>query len=210
MRRRTRPAPQLTPALILKWIKLHCRRKGCWPSVRSGPVIGAPGENWAAINKALREGHRGLAGGSTLARFLAEAGLKQHVQDRPPLTIEGILTWLEADQRATGKWPNLESGPVRAAPGENWAAIHTCLCRGGRGLPGRMTLAGLLRFHRNVLLRARQILPVRDGQRLITTPLELTVVLVTRGPLQQPDLLYSLRERQKKFQREARRAASKR
>ena len=44
-RGRSKPAPWLSPTLIVKWIKLHHRRKGRLPNVRSGPVIGAPGEN---------------------------------------------------------------------------------------------------------------------------------------------------------------------
>jgi hypothetical protein len=150
----------------------------------------------------LRDGHRGLPGGSTLARLVAEAGLKPHLQDRPPLTVEGILTWAEADYRITGKW--LTTGPVWSAPGETWEAIHMCLFRGGRGLPSGMALGRLIRFHQNVLLRSRQILPVKDGERLITTPIELTACLATRGPLQKPDLLWSLKERQRKFQERAR------
>ncbi len=73
-----------------------------------------------------------------------------------------------------------------------------------------MTLASLVRFHQNVLLRAHRILPVKDGQRLLTTPVQLTALLVSRGPLQQPDLLWSLKERQRKFQEKARRQSRQR
>jgi hypothetical protein len=72
-------------------------------------------------------------------------------------------------------------------------------------LPGGFTLARLVRFHQNVLLRAHWILPVKDGERILTTPVQLTAVLVTRGPVQQPDLLWSLKERQRKFQEKVRR-----
>src|SRR5262249_21938669 len=50
----------------------HRRRTGCWPTAKSGPVPGAPGLTWLAVQMALFSGHRGLPGGSTLARLLDE------------------------------------------------------------------------------------------------------------------------------------------
>jgi len=63
--------PPLTEAAILRWAEEHHRRTGRWPSCRSGPVPGAPGESWPSINSALWQGHRGLPGGDSLARLLA-------------------------------------------------------------------------------------------------------------------------------------------
>jgi hypothetical protein len=40
----------------------------------SGPVAGAPGETWRAIDEALRRGHRGLPGDSSLSWLLAHHG----------------------------------------------------------------------------------------------------------------------------------------
>jgi hypothetical protein len=37
----------------------------------SGPIDSAPGENWSAVNACLRDGFRGLSGGSSLAKLLA-------------------------------------------------------------------------------------------------------------------------------------------
>ena len=37
-------------------------------------VLDSPGENWRAINQALRDGNRGLPGGSSLSWLLAENG----------------------------------------------------------------------------------------------------------------------------------------
>jgi len=200
---------RLTEALILKWMKAQFRETGQWPTQRSGPVSGEPGENWSTIDCCLRLGRRGLAGGSSLARLLNQTGLKPNRREPAALTIEEILAWLEADHRATGKWPTREGG-ARAPNGLSWASIDFYLWHGLRGLPGGFTLARLVRFHRNVLLRAHWILPVKDGQRLITTAAELTALLVTRGPLQRPDLLWSLRERQRKFQEAAARQGRRR
>jgi hypothetical protein len=65
-----RPRPPLTVAQILAWADDHRARTGAWPGAASGPVAGAAGETWAALNVALRLGHRGLPGGDTLARLL--------------------------------------------------------------------------------------------------------------------------------------------
>jgi hypothetical protein len=183
--------------LIVKWAKIHFRVKGQWPSNKSGPVIGAPGEDWQAINKCLCNGYRGLAGGSSLARLLVEEGLKR---PPPPLTIEGILTWAAAERQETGKWPTHRLGPVRAAPGEKWSMINLYLRHGGRGLAGGCTLARLLQLYRHLLLRAHWLLPIADGPRIITTVEEWVAVLVSRGGVHELDVLKSLRERQKKFQ----------
>jgi hypothetical protein len=55
------PAPRpLTLKLILRWADAHRRRAGRWPHQKSGPIVDAPGENWDAVNAALRHGARGL------------------------------------------------------------------------------------------------------------------------------------------------------
>jgi hypothetical protein len=52
------------------WARSHQRRSGRWPTCRSGDVVDAPGETWRAIDKALRQGGRGLPGGDSLARLV--------------------------------------------------------------------------------------------------------------------------------------------
>jgi hypothetical protein len=56
---------------ILAWADAHYARTGRWPSQYAGPMADAPGENWEAIDHALRDGHRGLPGGDSLSRLLA-------------------------------------------------------------------------------------------------------------------------------------------
>lgn len=69
--RRKRPKrPPLTTAQILAWADEHRRQTGAWPRARSGPVPGAAGETWAAVNQALYRGLRGLEPGQTLRRLL--------------------------------------------------------------------------------------------------------------------------------------------
>jgi hypothetical protein len=55
---------------ILAWATAHHRRTGEWPTDTSGPVEGAPGETWKAVNQALFQGLRGLPGGSSLYQLL--------------------------------------------------------------------------------------------------------------------------------------------
>ncbi len=62
------------------WARSHQRRSGCWPTARSGEVVDAAGENWRAINQALRQGSRGLPGGDSLSRLVG----RLKAGDSPP------------------------------------------------------------------------------------------------------------------------------
>jgi hypothetical protein len=62
--------PTLYVSRILAWADEHRRRTGAWPGRHSGPVPGAAGETWRAIDSALFKGGRGLPGGQSLARLL--------------------------------------------------------------------------------------------------------------------------------------------
>src|SRR5262245_7306945 len=122
---------------ILAWADAHHERIGDWPNKRSGDVKGGRNVTWGGIDSALSNGLRGLPGGSSLARLLAESRGRRNHLDSPPLTIEQILAWADAHHERTGEWPLKErSGHVQEAPHETWAAIHAALRVGGRGLPG--------------------------------------------------------------------------
>jgi hypothetical protein len=62
--------PRLTRKLIRDWARHHRQQTGKWPTDKSGPVLAAEGESWAAIDYALRCGGRGLPAGSSLSRLL--------------------------------------------------------------------------------------------------------------------------------------------
>jgi hypothetical protein len=62
--------PPLTVAQILAWADEHHAHTGSWPSAGSGPVAGAEGETWKAVDSALARGHRGLPRGDSLSRLL--------------------------------------------------------------------------------------------------------------------------------------------
>jgi hypothetical protein len=65
--------PDLTVEQILVWAEAYHTLYAAWPNYRSGPV-GTAGDSWQTIDKALRDGTRGLTGGSSLFRILKEAG----------------------------------------------------------------------------------------------------------------------------------------
>lgn len=71
-------APPLSERKILRWADAYHRRTGQWPKVLSGPIIGAGGESWLAVDNGLRHGKRGMPGGSSLHRLLVKHGRKQH------------------------------------------------------------------------------------------------------------------------------------
>jgi hypothetical protein len=149
--------PRLTEGRVLRWADAHRRRSGRWPQADSGPVAGAPGQTWQGVNKALVQGLRGLPGGSSLARLLAERRGKRNQAEAPRLREGQILRWADRRRRRTGRWPTRDSGPVQGAPGESWGALASALRAGHRGLRGGDTLARFLRRHgRGVALPGRR------------------------------------------------------
>ena len=142
--------PRLSRQQILAWADAHQKRTGAWPTAQSGPVAGAPGQTWRALDSALRVGLRGLPGGSSLARLLAQERGVRNLQDLPRLTPEQILAWADAYHRRTGQWPSDVPVPVEDGPGETWAGLDAALRSGRRGLPGGSSLARLLAQERGV------------------------------------------------------------
>lgn len=139
--------PALAEEQILAWADAHHARTGKWPTERSGPVPEAPGNTWAQVSACLRHGYRGLPGGSSLARLLADRRGARNNRVRPPLIVEQVVAWAEAHRARTGRWPRTQSGPVTEAAGESWNRIDFALRYGLRGLPGGSSLARLLAEH---------------------------------------------------------------
>ena len=52
---------------ILRWAAAHREATGHWPTKTSGLIFSARFETWLSVDHALREGLRGLPGGSSLA-----------------------------------------------------------------------------------------------------------------------------------------------
>ena len=135
---------------ILRWARSYREWTGKWPTVRSGPVGGIQWETWVGIEIALRQGARGLPGGSSLARLLAENFGARNTRDLPTLSVEQILQWADAHHERTGSWPKRDSGIIPDSNGETWQGVSSALTRGIRGLPGGLSLAKVLAEHRGV------------------------------------------------------------
>jgi hypothetical protein len=157
-RRKAGSRPELAVSQILSWADAHRRRAGHWPQINSGPVRDAhAGESWRKVDTALRLGLRGLAGGSSLAQLLTEHRQARNQSRPPPLRPAQVLSWADAHQRRTGRWPTSASGPVTDADGETWRAVDEALRLGLRGLPSGISLAQLLSSERGA--RNHQRLP---------------------------------------------------
>jgi hypothetical protein len=166
--------PQFTEAGILAWADAERARSGSWPTADTGQILEAPGETWLGIENALRGGGRGLPGGSSLARLLAEHRRVRNKADLQELTEELIVAWAAAHHERTGQWPSEASGPIADAPGETWKAVNLALFQGLRGLPGGSSLYQLLRAHLRIPGRRAKNEPVpppSEGQlRLLHRP----------------------------------------
>jgi hypothetical protein len=139
------PRPPLTIQQILAWADAHRAASRRWPNPNSGPILGAPGETWAAIDSSLRVSSRGLGTTTSLYRLLREHRNNQTKEENPQLTLEQVLVWVDAYRAANGTWPVTGSGPVAGAPaGETWRKINQSLARGHRGLPPLGSLYDLL------------------------------------------------------------------
>jgi hypothetical protein len=57
---------------IMAWADAHHKAHGVWPTKRSGRIKGSNKMTWRGVDHALRDGWRGLPGGSSLSRLLAE------------------------------------------------------------------------------------------------------------------------------------------
>jgi hypothetical protein len=142
--------PRLSIKQILTWVDDHHRLRGTWPISESGSIHGTSGETWKAIDHALRLGMRGLPGGSSLSRLLAERRGVRNIQSLPGLSVEQIVAWADTHRRRTGTWPTSDAGPVTNARGETWSGVNAALQKGRRGFRGGSSLARLLAKERHV------------------------------------------------------------
>jgi hypothetical protein len=77
-----------------------------------------------------------------------------------------ILSWADAWQQRTGKWPTLEAELIPESGGETWLAVSKALKKGARGLPGGRSLAEVLAAGRGV--RNRSSVPRLTRQRILS------------------------------------------
>jgi hypothetical protein len=145
----------LTVEQILGWADEHQARTGSWPKIETRDGGSLPlGEKWRNLDRALREGTRGLAGGSSLPRLLDRERGVRNPKGLRLLTEELIVRWARAHYRCSGEWPDLNAGPVGRTNGEQWKNIDAALRQGSRGLPGGDSLGKLLARRMGVRTRA--------------------------------------------------------
>jgi hypothetical protein len=164
--RRNHHVPKLSIPMILGWTRLHYQRTGRFPTLKSGPLIDAPGESWWIIDLALRQGQRGLNGGSSLAKLLAEFLGASNRANRPQLSVKKVLTWADAYFARHKRWPTRNSGPIDGVPGETWRQIERALSRGSRRLPREGSLAKFLAKHRG--FRNKMSLPRLSTKQILS------------------------------------------
>jgi hypothetical protein len=148
--RNRKKLPRFRVQTILSWADEHQQRTGKFPTADSGAIEGASGETWMAVEVALRNGQRGLRGGSSLAKLLAMRRRCRNPAVVPRLSLDRILHWADRHKARTGNWPLRYSGPVADSPGDTWLAVERALVSGRRGLRGGSSLARLLAKRRGV------------------------------------------------------------
>lgn len=136
--------PDLLIEDLLGWADAFFTRHGRWPCMKDGFIEEAPGETWAAISAALDLGNRGLPGGSSLPRLLAEHRAVRNRKALPELKVEQIVTWADCWYARMGQWPRHTDKAIPEAPGETWSSVHEALYRGTRGLSKGSSLYRLL------------------------------------------------------------------
>ena len=166
-RRGKRPdvaAPHLNVPEILAWADAFHAREGRWPGCGSGELPEATGETWMRVNAALRQGRRGLPGGSSLARLLAERKGKRSWSPLPELTIPQVLAWADAHHARTGRWPTSASGLISDSGGLYWINVDNFLKRKtGGARKGELSLYRLLSRERGIVRHP----PLTEGQVLL-------------------------------------------
>ena len=150
---------------ILVWADVYHARWRRWPTRNAGRILGTLDVTWCAVDQALKRGWRGLPGGSSLAKLLAERRGVRHKGMLPPYSVAQMLTWADAHHRRTGEWPDADAGPIPEAPGETWMAVERALASGNRGLAGGASLARLLAEERGV--RNRMGLPSLSEEEVL-------------------------------------------
>src|SRR5262249_61464139 len=94
---------------ILTYADAYQEQTVHWPNRAAGPVAGTLDDTtWNGITLALQHGNRGLPGGSTLARLLAEQRQARTKSCLPQLTHKQILAWADTFYRQHQTWPHTE------------------------------------------------------------------------------------------------------
>lgn len=136
---------------ICEWAMAWHERTGAWPARRAVAFPKHRARQWLKVNTALSAGIRGLPGGSTLAKLLAEHLGVENRHAIGPYTGTRILAWVDECHDQHGCWPTARSGEIPDSGGATWMSVQMALVQGRRQLPGGSSLPCLLGQHRGVL-----------------------------------------------------------
>ena len=142
----------LTIDLITDWIGQYIEKHRKQPNRNSGSIAFAPesyeGITWPTVDAALKNGSRGLPGGSSLADLIQEKFGIMNPANLPPLIKDMIVKWVTQHIAKHGEKPLRSSGPVEFATddyeGITWAAVDSAFKQGSRGLPCGSSLASFI------------------------------------------------------------------
>ena len=159
--------PSLSVSIVREMVKEWKKQKGEFPRSDSGEIPGSNGETWGSIDSALYNGCRGLPGGSSLPRFLAEHFGVRNRANLPQITIAMLKRQIEEYREREGSWPVKTSGEIPDSGGDTWSVINRALKKGIRGLPGGTCLARFIIEHfpdspHAKCLRSRQSSPAKS------------------------------------------------
>lgn len=125
----TEPRDSMSVELVLAECRRYQQAHGEWPTVQSGECPTLKRETFAGMNWALREGYRGLPGGSSLRAEMEKAGLVTPIET---VSVESILNEARAFLRRHARLPTCKDEP--------FVGYDRSLRRGNRGLPGGSSL----------------------------------------------------------------------
>lgn len=129
------PTTPLKKDEILGWAECHHKQFRRWPVRYSGPVRGVAGENWLAIDLALKLGLRGLPHGSSLNQLIRTAHGEVLSRGPAKFSVHQVYGWCEAFRDKHGVWPTRRSGRIPEAPSFTFRAIDSALRKGRYSLP---------------------------------------------------------------------------
>lgn len=156
-------APNLSIDMIKRWISEWYSRNGEYPTCNSGEIPGSGGEKWKHVSVYLNSGRRGLPGGSSIGRLVAEHFGERNSTNTPPLSVEVIKKWVSEWHETKGKWPTAASGKIPGSGGENWRNIDSILRNGGRDMPGGSSVGRFVSEHFGVR-NLSNLPPLTSGQ----------------------------------------------
>ena len=140
--------PPLTFELILSLADKHYAKHGEWPNQDSGSIPEIL-ESWRGINTALHRGIRGLPGGSSIIKLLAEhRGIISRIWD-DSTTLPDILKWIDDFRDEHNRWPRREDGQIKGTC-TTWFSVDNKLRSGWPGFKGDASLSQLLCESRGV------------------------------------------------------------